>query len=70
VTALFARNYGLTLFAERSKARLLATWPYLAAFSGKFREQFVSALRGRRVKATKPVGDGGGGSSGGRGRSD
>ncbi|GBF88972.1 hypothetical protein Rsub_01471 [Raphidocelis subcapitata] len=67
VTALFARNYGLTLFSERSKARLLATWPYLAAFSGRFREQFVSALRGRRVKAAESAGGGGGGGGGASG---
>ena len=53
VTALFARNYGLTTFGEASRWKLLAAWPYLAAFSSKFRAQFVSALRssGRSLSA-------------------
>jgi len=60
VTALFAKNYDLTLFSERMRGRLLLQWPYLAAFSEKFRGQFVSALRGQRVKAAEEVGGGGG----------
>jgi hypothetical protein len=68
VTAAFARNYALTTFADAAKARLLLTWPYLLAFSKKFRAQFVSALRGRPYKAAERLdsaGSGGGGGGGG-----
>jgi hypothetical protein len=65
VTALFARNFGLTTFSDSSKPRLLLTWPYLAAFSKKFRGQLASALRGERVKADGAAGGGGGGGGGG-----
>lgn len=60
VTARFSLTYPLTTFSERgaTKWRLLLTWPYLAAYSKKFRSQFVSALRGQKVKATDSV-DGG-----------
>lgn len=75
VTALFARNYDLTTFSERARARLLLTWPYLLAFSRRFRGEFASALRGEKVRVTDGAaaadgsGGGSGGSSGGSGAS-
>lgn len=59
-TALFAKNYNLTLFSDSARWRLLLTWPYLAAFSGRFRTQFLSALRGQKVKTPDVEGKGAG----------
>jgi hypothetical protein len=58
VTALFAKNFSLTTYSEAARGKLLLGWPYLAAFSRKFRSQFLSALRGEKVKV-KDAEDGG-----------
>lgn len=64
VTAWFAKNYALTTYGEDARPKLLLTWPYLAAFSERFRAQFLSALRGEKVKVTKDEKQLGGGDSG------
>lgn len=51
VTAALARRYDLTVFSERSRAQVLLAWPYLLAFSGRFREQFGAAMRGKKARA-------------------
>ena len=53
VAAAFARNFGLTTYAQRSQLKLTLLWPFLAAFSRNFRQQLSSALRGVPVKVTK-----------------
>ncbi|KAF6260362.1 hypothetical protein COO60DRAFT_900351 [Scenedesmus sp. NREL 46B-D3] len=50
ITAAFNRNYELTTFKEQGKLQLLLMWPVLAPFSKSFRQQFVSALKGEKVK--------------------
>jgi hypothetical protein len=66
LTAAFARNFGLTLYAARDKLRLALAWPVLLLTSRSFRSQFVSAVvRGERVRVTRPATDVGGGGGGG-----
>jgi hypothetical protein len=50
VTAAFNRNYELTTYKQQGKWQLLLMWPVLALFSKNFRQQFVSALKGEKVK--------------------
>lgn len=50
VTAAFNRNYGLTTYKQQGKWQLLLLWPFLIPFSNSFRQQFVSALKGEKVK--------------------
>lgn len=52
ITAAFARNYDKTTYSAASKGKIFLLWPFLAAFSARFRQQFVSALRGVPVKVT------------------
>ncbi len=52
VTAGFARRYELTTYSNASRVKLLLLWPLLAPFSASFRQQFVAALRGERIKIT------------------
>jgi hypothetical protein len=59
LTAAFARNFDLTLYAARDKLRLALTWPVLLLTSKSFRSQFVTAVvRGERVRVTRPSGGG------------
>lgn len=50
VTAAFNRNYELTTYKQQGKWQLLLAWPLLALFSKNFRQQFISALKGEKVK--------------------
>ncbi|KAG2427458.1 hypothetical protein HXX76_012394 [Chlamydomonas incerta] len=50
LTAAFNRNYQLTSYAEQKRWLLLALWPLLFLFSPKFREQFLAAVKGERVR--------------------
>lgn len=50
VTAAFNRNYDLTTYKQQGKWQLLLVWPFLLTLSQKFRHQFVSALKGEKVK--------------------
>jgi hypothetical protein len=50
VTAAFNRNYELTTYKQQGKWQLLLMWPVLVLFSKNFRQQFVSALKGEKVK--------------------
>jgi len=53
LTAAFARNYDLTLYAARDKLRLALAWPLLLLTSRPFRAQFLTAVvRGERVRVT------------------
>jgi hypothetical protein len=57
LTAAFARNFDLTLYAARDKLRLALTWPLLLLTSRSFRAQFASAvLKGEKVRVTRPSG--------------
>jgi hypothetical protein len=50
VTAAFNRNFELTTYKQQGKWQLLLMWPLLVLFSNNFRQQFVSALKGEKVK--------------------
>lgn len=53
VTAAFNHNYDLTTYSNKSRWKLLLSWPFLLMFSKSFRGQFVSALKGVKVKVTE-----------------
>lgn len=50
ITAAFNRNYDLTTYKQGGKWQLLLLWPFLLPLSKSFRQQFISALKGEKVK--------------------
>eukprot|EP00882_Tetradesmus_deserticola_P006985 GHRQ01007357.1.p1 GENE.GHRQ01007357.1~~GHRQ01007357.1.p1 ORF type:complete len:250 (+),score=99.69 GHRQ01007357.1:379-1128(+) len=63
VTAAFNRNFELTTYKAQGKWQLLLMWPVLAPLSRNFRQQFVSALKGEKVKVLHSMDEQAGGSS-------
>lgn len=63
VTAAFNRNYELTTYKQQGKWQLLLLWPFLLPFSKNFRQQFVSALKGEKVRVLDSINGGGESSS-------
>lgn len=63
LTAALARNFDLTTYKASRKWQLLLLWPLLLPLSAAFRAQFLSALRGEKVRVLDSI-DGGDSSSG------
>lgn len=62
-TAAFNRRYGLTIYKEDARWRLLLLWPLLLLTSAEFREQWWAAVRGRQAGPPSQQGGGGGGAA-------
>jgi hypothetical protein len=52
LSAVFARNYDLTTYQQQKRWQLLLLWPVLVVVSKQFRQQWLSALRGEKVRVT------------------
>lgn len=60
-TAAFYRRFHLTIYKEGSRWRLLLLWPLLLVISPEFRQQFLAAVRGRRLAGGQQEGPPNGG---------
>lgn len=60
-TAAFHRRFHLTIYKEGSRWRLLLLWPLLLVISPEFRQQFLAAVRGRRLAGGQQEGPPNGG---------
>lgn len=60
-TAAFHRRFHLTIYKEGSRWRLLLLWPLLLVINPEFRQQFLAAVRGRRLAGGQQEGPPNGG---------